>query len=216
MYRASASQRMFAINVTGSFLCAREAVKRMSTKHGGKGGAIVNVSSMAAKLGGAGRVRRLRRVQGRDRHLDRRPREGSRRRGHPRQRRAAGRDPHRDPRRERRSGARRAHRRRRAAAARRASRRRSRAPSSGSPRTRRPTSSGAILDVDRRPLGLADGAYALLGPTASGKSRAGPASSPRSTPVEIVSRRLGAGLPRHGHRHREARAPPSARACRTT
>jgi len=46
--------RMFAINVTGSFLCAREAVKRMSTKHGGKGGTIVNVSSMAAKLGGAG------------------------------------------------------------------------------------------------------------------------------------------------------------------
>ena len=47
-------QRMLAINVTGSFLCAREAVKRMSTKHGGKGGAIVNVSSMAAKFGGAG------------------------------------------------------------------------------------------------------------------------------------------------------------------
>jgi len=46
--------RMFAINVTGSFLCAREAVKRMSTRHGGKGGAIVNVSSIAAKLGGAG------------------------------------------------------------------------------------------------------------------------------------------------------------------
>jgi NAD(P)-dependent dehydrogenase (short-subunit alcohol dehydrogenase family) len=47
-------QRMLAINVTGSFLCAREAVKRMSTKRGGKGGAIVNVSSMAAKFGGAG------------------------------------------------------------------------------------------------------------------------------------------------------------------
>jgi NAD(P)-dependent dehydrogenase (short-subunit alcohol dehydrogenase family) len=46
--------RMFAINVTGSFLCAREAVKRMSTKHGGKGGAIVNVSSAAAKLGSPG------------------------------------------------------------------------------------------------------------------------------------------------------------------
>ena len=43
--------RMFAINVTGSFLCAREAVKRMSTKHGGCGGAIVNVSSAAARLG---------------------------------------------------------------------------------------------------------------------------------------------------------------------
>jgi len=47
-------QRMLAINVTGSFLCAREAVKRMSTRRGGKGGAIVNVSSMAAKFGGAG------------------------------------------------------------------------------------------------------------------------------------------------------------------
>ena len=47
-------QRMFAINVTGSFLCAREAVKRMSTRHGGEGGAIVNVSSVAARLGGPG------------------------------------------------------------------------------------------------------------------------------------------------------------------
>ena len=46
--------RMFAINVTGSFLCAREAVKRMSTRHGGAGGVIVNVSSIAARLGGAG------------------------------------------------------------------------------------------------------------------------------------------------------------------
>jgi NAD(P)-dependent dehydrogenase (short-subunit alcohol dehydrogenase family) len=46
--------RMFAINVTGSFLCAREAVKRMSKKHGGAGGAIVNVSSIASKLGGSG------------------------------------------------------------------------------------------------------------------------------------------------------------------
>ena len=46
--------RMFAVNITGSFLCAREAVKRMSTRHGGKGGAIVNVSSIAAKLGSPG------------------------------------------------------------------------------------------------------------------------------------------------------------------
>jgi NAD(P)-dependent dehydrogenase (short-subunit alcohol dehydrogenase family) len=46
-------QRMMAVNVTGSMLCAREAVKRMSTKHGGKGGVIVNLSSAAAKLGGA-------------------------------------------------------------------------------------------------------------------------------------------------------------------
>ena len=46
--------RMLAINVTGSFLCAREAIKRMSRRHGGAGGAIVNVSSIAAKFGGAG------------------------------------------------------------------------------------------------------------------------------------------------------------------
>jgi len=44
-------QRMMAVNVTGSFLCAREAVKRMSNRHGGKGGVIVNLSSVAAKLG---------------------------------------------------------------------------------------------------------------------------------------------------------------------
>ena len=43
--------RMLAVNVTGSFLCAREAVKRMSTKHGGQGGVIVNLSSVAARLG---------------------------------------------------------------------------------------------------------------------------------------------------------------------
>ena len=42
---------MMAVNVTGSMLCAREAVKRMSTRHGGKGGVIVNLSSVAAKLG---------------------------------------------------------------------------------------------------------------------------------------------------------------------
>lgn len=44
-------KRMFDINVIGSFLCAREAVRRMSTRHGGSGGAIVNVSSAAARLG---------------------------------------------------------------------------------------------------------------------------------------------------------------------
>jgi NAD(P)-dependent dehydrogenase (short-subunit alcohol dehydrogenase family) len=45
-------QRMFAINITGAFLCAREAVRRMSARRGGSGGAIVNVSSAAARLGG--------------------------------------------------------------------------------------------------------------------------------------------------------------------
>ena len=45
--------RILAVNVTGSFLCAIAAIGRMSTKHGGQGGSIVNVSSAAAKLGGA-------------------------------------------------------------------------------------------------------------------------------------------------------------------
>ena len=47
-------QRMFAVNVFGSFLCAREAIKRMSTLGGGIGGAIVNVSSAAARIGSPG------------------------------------------------------------------------------------------------------------------------------------------------------------------
>ena len=48
---AERMQRMFAINITGSFLCAREAVKRMSQKHGGAGGSIINLSSVAARIG---------------------------------------------------------------------------------------------------------------------------------------------------------------------
>ena len=51
---AARLRRMFDINIVGSFLCAREAVKRMSTRYGGAGGAIVNVSSAASRLGGAG------------------------------------------------------------------------------------------------------------------------------------------------------------------
>ena len=47
-------ERMLRINVIGSFLCAREAVRRMSTRHGGRGGAIVNVSSAASRLGAPG------------------------------------------------------------------------------------------------------------------------------------------------------------------
>jgi NAD(P)-dependent dehydrogenase (short-subunit alcohol dehydrogenase family) len=47
-------QRMFAVNVVGSIVCAREAVRRMSTRHGGRGGAIVNLSSAAARLGSPG------------------------------------------------------------------------------------------------------------------------------------------------------------------
>jgi NAD(P)-dependent dehydrogenase (short-subunit alcohol dehydrogenase family) len=46
--------QVFAVNVIGAMLCAREAVRRMSTRNGGQGGAIVNVSSRAAQIGGAG------------------------------------------------------------------------------------------------------------------------------------------------------------------
>ncbi|UUC52005.1 MULTISPECIES: SDR family oxidoreductase [Pseudomonas] len=48
---AARLQRVLAVNVTGSFLCAREAVRRMAKSHGGAGGSIVNVSSMASRLG---------------------------------------------------------------------------------------------------------------------------------------------------------------------
>jgi NAD(P)-dependent dehydrogenase (short-subunit alcohol dehydrogenase family) len=51
---AARLHRVLSTNVIGAFLCAREAVKRLSTKHGGGGGAIVNVSSGAARLGSAG------------------------------------------------------------------------------------------------------------------------------------------------------------------
>jgi NAD(P)-dependent dehydrogenase (short-subunit alcohol dehydrogenase family) len=51
---AARLQRIFATNIAGSFLCAREAVRRLSTRHGGEGGAIVNVSSGAARLGSPG------------------------------------------------------------------------------------------------------------------------------------------------------------------
>ncbi len=51
---AKAIEKVFAVNVTGSMLCAREAVRRMSTRRGGLGGAIVNLSSRAAHTGAAG------------------------------------------------------------------------------------------------------------------------------------------------------------------
>jgi len=51
---ASALARVFSVNVFGAFLCCREAVRRMSTRRGGAGGSIVNVSSRAAQLGGVG------------------------------------------------------------------------------------------------------------------------------------------------------------------
>jgi NAD(P)-dependent dehydrogenase (short-subunit alcohol dehydrogenase family) len=52
-FDAAGIRRVFDVNVLGTFLCTQLAAKRMSTKHGGKGGAIVNVSSIAAALGGA-------------------------------------------------------------------------------------------------------------------------------------------------------------------
>ena len=51
---AARIDRVFGTNVRGAFLCAREAVRRLSTRHGGSGGAIVNVSSRAAQLGAPG------------------------------------------------------------------------------------------------------------------------------------------------------------------
>ena len=53
-FSADRIARIIAVNVTGSILCAREAVKAMSTKHGGKGGSIINISSIAATLGAPG------------------------------------------------------------------------------------------------------------------------------------------------------------------
>jgi len=51
---AKSIEEMLRINVLGTMLCSREAVRRMSTRHGGLGGAIVNISSLAARTGGAG------------------------------------------------------------------------------------------------------------------------------------------------------------------
>ena len=51
---AAALEEVFRVNVVGTILCCREAVKRMSTTHGGSGGSIVNVSSIASRIGGAG------------------------------------------------------------------------------------------------------------------------------------------------------------------
>jgi NAD(P)-dependent dehydrogenase (short-subunit alcohol dehydrogenase family) len=52
--RVDTVRRVLEVNVTGVFLCAREAVRRMSTRYGGAGGAIVNISSTAARTGSAG------------------------------------------------------------------------------------------------------------------------------------------------------------------
>lgn len=52
--KASSLERVLSANIAGTILCGREAVKRMSTKYGGHGGVIVNISSLAARTGGAG------------------------------------------------------------------------------------------------------------------------------------------------------------------
>src|SRR5687768_7062781 len=52
-YSAAELRRVLDVNVTGTMLCTREAIKRMSTRHGGAGGSIVNLSSIAAVIGGA-------------------------------------------------------------------------------------------------------------------------------------------------------------------
>jgi NAD(P)-dependent dehydrogenase (short-subunit alcohol dehydrogenase family) len=62
---AEAVARMLAVNVTGTILCSREAVRRMSTGRGGRGGSIVNISSLAARTGGAGEWAPTRGLKGR-------------------------------------------------------------------------------------------------------------------------------------------------------
>ncbi len=74
---AASVNEVLAANVTGSFICAREAVRRMSTRQGGRGGAIVNISSAAVAPWQPGRIHPLCRLQGRHRHLHRRPGQGS-------------------------------------------------------------------------------------------------------------------------------------------
>ncbi|MEY3295228.1 MAG: hypothetical protein RLZZ451_1276 [Pseudomonadota bacterium] len=96
-YSAERVQRMFAINVFGSFSCAREAVRRMSTRHGGRGGAIVNIGSVASKLGSAGQYVDYAAAKGAiDVFTVGQPRGGGR--GRARQRRAPRHHRHRDPR----------------------------------------------------------------------------------------------------------------------
>ncbi|HTH97454.1 MAG TPA: SDR family oxidoreductase [Stellaceae bacterium] len=55
-YDAAEMRRLFDVNITGLILCCKYAIRRLSTKHGGKGGSIVNMGSVAARLGGAARL----------------------------------------------------------------------------------------------------------------------------------------------------------------
>lgn len=93
---ADALARVLAINVAGSMLCAREAVRVLSTRHGGQGGSIVNMGLRRQPTGRAGRAGALRDDQVRDRHLHAGAGAGGRRRRHPGERRGPGTDRHRD------------------------------------------------------------------------------------------------------------------------
>ncbi len=84
--------RVLATNVTGYFLCCREAVKRMSHRHGGKGGAIVNVSSAASRLGAPGEYVDYAASKGAVDYPDYRAGAGGGGAGNPGQRRASGAD----------------------------------------------------------------------------------------------------------------------------
>lgn len=60
-YSAQRLAEVVGVNIVGAFLCAREAVRRLSTAHGGRGGSIVNVSSAASRLGSPGEFVTMRR-----------------------------------------------------------------------------------------------------------------------------------------------------------
>lgn len=94
---AARLQRVFAVNVFGTLLCAREAVRRMSTDSGGTGGAIVNVSSAASRLGSPGEYVDYAASKRCDRHIHDGSGEGSGWSGHPRECRAPRIHPHHYP-----------------------------------------------------------------------------------------------------------------------
>ena len=96
-------QRIVAVNTVGAFIAAQEAVRRMSTRLGGKGGVIVNMSSLAARLGGTNEATDYAASKGAIDTLTDRPGQGSRDRRHPRPRRAPRPDLYRHPRQHRRS-----------------------------------------------------------------------------------------------------------------
>lgn len=94
----SRMQRMLAVNTYGALLCAREAVRQMSRSRGGRGGSIVFVSSMAAKLGSPLRIRGLCCLERGPRYAHDRPGQRGGLRGNPRQCRASRTDRHQHPR----------------------------------------------------------------------------------------------------------------------